>query len=413
MTLRSIASIFVLFLTLVLSPTLAIPPHPDADICPDVGEAHDHNAFHTLWNAEDDCHYDHEHGVSPFTEEVALAFPGFDLRALLGDVEVGHTNPSSEHENTDKHGGFKWNVQLIHPKGCDPFEGSALGVNGSVIQYHAFGDANLELEGSIHSVAMLIRQCRSSAPLDYGYMYAVQHVNYGQRVTPYQGTKIPYADSPVPAYNPGFGPYWSIDCVSATHPQCRPSLEYIRSGNRDSNTVATTKPPTRLTSNRSRLTQVLFRVRDNYQVFDFTDFTHPFTYPWICSVDGTAYDPDGCRYNNSTTQVQEIAGVIPPEWDNLAGFDADPEVGRITAEGFVTRFGDLAPSCAGVGTDCHPIKLVRAFPGFFGSVLVFTPGKGTNIVPYLPDRDIYFCGETICTEKTFGSRSSGWIGMKN
>jgi hypothetical protein len=95
-----------------------IAPFPDAPLCPDTGEAHDHSLFHTLWDDKRGCHYDHEHGQNPFTPEVAAAFPGFDLRALIGGVGVGHTNPSSPMENTHKHGGFKWDVTLSHSVGC-------------------------------------------------------------------------------------------------------------------------------------------------------------------------------------------------------------------------------------------------------------------------------------------------------
>ena len=74
---------------------IAGAPYPDAPLCPDSGEAHDNNLFHTLWDSTRGCHYDHEHGQDPFIAEVADTFPGFDLRALIGGVGVGHTNPSS------------------------------------------------------------------------------------------------------------------------------------------------------------------------------------------------------------------------------------------------------------------------------------------------------------------------------
>ena len=140
---------------------------------------HDHTLLRTLWDGVRGCHYDHEHGQNPFTPEVAAAFPCFDLRSLLGPGAggVGHTNPSSPVENMDKHGGFKWNVQLEHAEGCEPFEGSTLGVNGSVIQYHGFGNYSVELESGVHSVVALIRQCYPDNPTDYGYMYVVQHVS--------------------------------------------------------------------------------------------------------------------------------------------------------------------------------------------------------------------------------------------
>jgi hypothetical protein len=389
-------------------------PYLEAPLCPDVGMAHDHNLFHTLWDAENRCHYDHEHGQNPFTAEVAATFPSFDLRTLLGPGGggVGHTNPSSPMENMHKHGGFKWNVQLEHPEGCEPFEGSTLGVNGSVIQYHGLGDYAIELEGGIHSVAALLRQCHPDNPTDYGYMYVVQHVNYGQRITPYQGTLIPYPNNPQPAYDTRRGPYLSIDCVGDV-PQCRESIEFIRNRNLNAFSNWTTKPSSRLGGGGSPLVELFFRVRDTYQVLDWNDFEYPFTFQWICSPDGATYVPDGCEYNNTTTQVHEVAGVIPAEWDNLAGFDTDPEVGRITADGFVTHFGDLNLACTAPGDDCHPIKLVRAFVGNYGSVLVYTEGKGDNIVPYLPKRDIYFCGNQVCAEDDPGAVPSGWLGPHN
>jgi hypothetical protein len=110
--------------------------------------------------------------------------------------------------------------------------------------------------------------------------------------------------------------------------------------------------------------------------------------------------------------VQEINGTIPAAWDNLEGFDTDPRNGRITAEGYVTRFGDLDLSCAAPGPDCHPIKMVRAFVGYYGSFLEPTK-KGQFAAEGLPERDIYFCGGQVCTEGDAGAESSGWIGPSN
>jgi hypothetical protein len=111
--------------------------------------------------------------------------------------------------------------------------------------------------------------------------------------------------------------------------------------------------------------------------------------------------------------VHEISGVIPAAWDNLEGFDTDLRAGRVTAEGFTTRFGALNIACTEPGPDCHPIKMESAFVGTYGSVLVFTPGKGTNIVPFMPERDIYFCGGLVCAETSPGAVPSGWIGPNN
>lgn len=387
-------------------------PYPDAPLCADSGEAHDTSLFHTLWDSARRCHYDHEHGQNPFAPDVAAAFPGFDLLPFLGHVGVGHTNPSGPMENTMKHSGMKWNVQLEHPQGCRGFEGSTNGVNGSVIQYHNFGDYSVELDGPIHSTAALLRQCNAADSDDYGYVYNVQFQNYGQVVVPYQGTVFSYPHYSVPMYDSGSGPYLSVNCIGQV-PQCRQNLGVARRNTSASNW--TSKPTGRGTRpESSTLFRLLFRVADAYQNFDWNDQTYPYTFLWLCTSDGgQTYDPAGCRYNNSTTQVHEIAGEIPAAWDNLAGFDTDPHVGRITAEGYTTRYGQLNPACHAPGDDCHPIKLARAFVGTYGSVLVFTAGKDTNIVPINPERDIYFCGGQVCAEGDPGAVPSGWIGSNN
>jgi hypothetical protein len=392
---------------------MPIAPFPDAPLCPDSGEAHDNSKFHTLWDEKRGCHYDHEHGQDPFTPDVAATFPGFDLKTLLGGVGIGHTNPSSPMENTHKHGGFKWQVLLDHPHGCEGHEGSEIGVDASVIQYHAFGDYSIEFESRVHSAAALLRQCTTENPSDYGYIYVVQHVDYGQRVSGYQGVVLPYADQPQPAYESGIAPYFSIDCMGTSCPSKTPNRESILAVNGNTSTTWTSEPR-KLNGSGSHLFELLFRARDTYQVLDRDDLTYPFTFVWLCSQDGgvTYSAMAGCRYNNSTTRVHEINGTIPATWDNLEGFDTDPRVGRITAEGYVTRFGELNMSCVEAGPDCHPIKMVGAFVGYYGSFL--EPTKRDPFGPdALPERDIYFCGQQVCSEGDPGATASGWIGQNN
>jgi hypothetical protein len=107
-------------------------------------------------------------------------------------------------------------------------------------------------------------------------------------------------------------------------------------------------------------------------------------------------------------------GEIPLEWDNLAEFDTDPREGRITADGYVTRFGDLNLACTTPGTDCHPIKLVEAFTGPYLSQFSLVPGEKAGFsAGNLPERDIYFCNGVLCAESSAGAVSSGWIGPSN
>lgn len=393
-----------------------IRPFPDAPLCPDSGEAHDNSRFHALWDGTRGCHYDHEHGQDPFTPEVGAAFPDFDLRALLGGVGVGHTNPSSPMENTHKHGGFKWDVTLSHSVGCFGGEGYPTGVDAFVIQYHAFGDYSIEFESRTHSTAGLMRQCQAGNPTDFGYVFVNQLQDYGQRVAPYQGLILPYPNNPNPAYDSGRAPYFTVSCFGNTeHCNKFPSRESVLDRK---NSAASTwiSAPGKLTDSGSHLFALLFRVRDNYQLLDDSDSTYPFTFAWLCSKDGGAsYGPEpGCPYNNSTTRIHEVMGEIPLTWDNLDGFDTDPRMGRISAEGYVTRFGELNPDCTTPGTDCHPIKLVQAFVGPYLSQFSLAPNeKASFSSENLPERDIYFCNSVVCAEADPGAVSSGWIGPGN
>jgi len=400
------------------SPTpgsMAVAPYPDAPLCPDSGESHDNSLFHTLWDGAHGCHYDHEHGQYPFTSEVAATFPGFDLRALIGSVSVGHTNPSSEMENSHKHGGFKWDVTLSHSTGCGGREGVASGVDALVVQYHAFGNYLVEFESRIHSAVALMRQCQTGNPTDYGYIFVNQHQDYGQRVAPYQGSVLPYPDTPLSVYDSGREPYFSVDCFGDSPPCDKyPTLNFVL--NRNASTDSTwISEPVNLDGSGSPLFGLLFRVRDTYQILDGNDQEYPFSFRWLCSADGgLSYSAAaGCRYNNTTTRVHEVIGEVPAAWDNLVGFDTDARAGRVTAEGFVTRFGDLNPDCTTPGPDCHPLKLVGAFTGRYGSQFVLTAEEQAFQPLNLPERDIYFCDGRVCAEGDPGAVPSGWIGPNN
>jgi len=342
-------------------------PYPGAPLCPDSCHAHDYGQFHTLWDAARGCHYDHEHGADPFTADVAAAFPGFDLRKLLGSVAIGHTNPSSAMENTHKHGGMKWQVDLAAPQGCATgFEGGNIAVDAYAIQFHAFGAQSVEFEARQHSTTGLLRQCAPGNPSDKGYVFFNQLQEYGERCLPYQGLTLPYPDNFQTPYDCARGPYFTTDGVGPCD-GCRPSRQFVLDHNLNANSIWTSKPTgSGARPPGSTLFNLLFRVRDTPQLFDANDMTHPFSWLWLCSADGGAtFAPvAGCRFNNSTVTIHEVAGRLPAAWDNLAGFDTDSRVGRLTAEGYVTHFGTLNPRCTAPGVDCHPIQLYQAFVGF-------------------------------------------------
>jgi hypothetical protein len=234
---------------------------------------------------------------------------------------------------------------------------------------------------------------------------------------PYQGTYFPYPHDSVAPYNCSFGQYLTVNCIDGTTPvaQCRDSLAQAQSlvGRSDSNWTSK-RTGNGVRPQTSTLFRLLWRVKDAYQNILFSDQVYPYTFVWLCTSDGGAtYNPVGCRFNNSTTQVHEIAGEIPAAWDGLAGFDTDPRAGRITAEGFVDKFGTLAPGCTVPNEMCFPIKMQAAFTGSYSSVLVYTDNKSTNVVPKNPERDVYFCGGVVCDAASPGAVPSGWIGPGN
>lgn len=408
-----------------------IAAYPDAPLCADTGESHDNSLFHTLWSSSQGCHYDHEHGNNPFTPEVSAALPGFDLYVLLGNVGIGHTNPSSPMENTHKHGGWKWDVMLANPHGClGGFESALWCIKASVIGYHAFGNYAIEIQARQHSAVYLLLVCNPANQADCGTIFVGNLEDYGQRISPYQGTIIytiaqgctidnACPVNPVPSYEKNFGPYFTIGCIFAGLPGCRTSLTQAQSSNADSKwtsklTGIASTFPTRPPGNRRA--DLLFDVRDTYQLLDSRDLTYPYTFLWLCTSDGgLTYNPDpvgGCKYNNTTTHVNEVMGVIPALWDNLAGFDTNPVAGRITAQGFVNDIGNIDTTCTVAGGSCYPIKVVNMFVGKYGDFLTLVKAS-LNTPANTPERDIYFCGLVVCSETGPGAVPSGWVSDSN
>lgn len=405
--------------TITRTPSGEILPFYGATLCPDSGAAHDTSKWHSLWDGRRGCHYDHEHGANPNTPQVASAFPKFDLNELMCGVWIGHCNPTSLMENAHKHGGWKVQVQIPTPNDCVGFEGSPLGIRKSVIWYHNFGRYDVELESRRHSVIFLLEVCDPDNPNDVGQIFVTTHEEYGLRPAPYQGEALQYPDNPVPAYDPAFGPYWSTGCIGTGLPDCQQLTvaDIVRFNQNVSATVtgkrtgSGTRPPV------SRF-PILFRSIDNYQAIDTNDLTHPFTWRFICSTDGgVTFNPlmVGCRWNNSTSMVHEVGPtVIPASWDNLAGFDTDPRVGRITAKGYVTSLGELNLNCSEPAPECHPIQLEQMFVGSYGASLAPEGGKGTFSKENLPERDICFTINRVWINCDLpGAISSGWINSEN
>ena len=366
-----------------------------------------------LWNSDLGCHYDQEHGEYPFD----LPFP-VDMREFMGGVEIGHTNPSSPAENTVKHGGFKWQVDNAAPNNCAVgFEDGTVAVDAYAIQFHIFGRQDVEHEGRNHSAVAFLRQCKADNPSDKGIVAVTTLQDYGQPIMPYQGMLLPYPYLFQPAYDTRRGQYFTNECAGQDFfalvngvmqlIDCRNTF-----GDPANNlTIWSSKiSGTGLRPAGSTLFTLLFRSRDGYQRMEATDLVHPFTWRFVCG--GTVYNPANCRFNNSSVTIHEIAGVIPVSWDNLVGWDTDPRIGRVSAVGFVDRFGTRSPSCTVAGGDCYPIILINAFVGKYSTDLCASKCSNPGLVD-TAERDLGFCNGVLCAEGAPNAVPSGWIGSEN
>lgn len=380
-------------------------PYPDAPACPDVGVNHDNSVFHTLWDSTSGCHYDHEHGQDPFTPEVDNAFaPLGSLYGLLGNRGVGNPNPSSPVEPTDKHSGYKFNVEFLD---CAPgFESATYGLDAAVIEIHSFGDTAIELEPRFHSSAIMARQCEPDSE-EKGFMFISILQDIGQRLFSYQGVLMLFPNTPDEHYPTGLGPYWAAHCIF-----CGAKVD-----TREAILAAKGAVPETVTSKGGRVAQqslanILYRGRDGMAVVDARDTTHPFTYSYLCSANGgVSYSPIGCEYTNSTTRVHELQIHIPEEWDNLSDWDTDPRDGFIDVDGYVDLQG-RPTACFMPHVDCYVIKLVDWKPGHTGATFQVDKTQQFTRVG-LPSRNVWFCENTPCQEGDFGARPSGWIGPNN
>lgn len=418
------------------TPAALFTPWPSAPLCPDWGDLHNTSFFHTEWDAVRGCHYDHEHGVNPFTALVASAFPGFDLKALGCGQEVNHCSPSSSIENVSaalggKHEGWKWDVTIPSYSGCTGFEGAPIGVSAAVVGYHTFGNYAVELNGRLHSAVILARETKCSAPNDHGYVYVTTLQDYGQRTVPYQGDIMAYPDTPNPAYDPPRGPYISFDCFGQKAPNsppergtCRPTLRFLLdrvaaglSANASSIWTSKKTGGGVAAVQGNQLFQLLFRVRDTYQLLDWSDLTYPFTFKWLCSNDnGASYAAKvGCPFNNTTSKVQEVRLFVPPTWDNVPGLDTDSRPDRFSGEFLVDKFGVLVPAgtCLQPNTTCFVAKYASAFVGVAGGQLI--DGKFPQFSPEgQPERAICFNASGVVVGcDTPGAKDAGWIGPAN
>lgn len=397
-------------------------PVANAPLCP----SHDPAKWHGLWDSARGCHYDHEHGTSPFAV-LDTVFSDFNYNVILCGLEISHCNPSSHAEHEVKHGGYKWQAESSAANGCVVgFEGGTVAVDAYAIQYHAFGPQQIEFETPDHSAISFMRQCKPGNPNDKGYLIVAQLQRYGEVVMPYQGLPLPYPYPFTQRWDAQFAPYFSIECEGNSFTWQNPftgqneSIACRTPGDTTSNNLTTwtsKRPAQSQIASRPPMSAwlgILFRGRDMYQRVVVTNGvpSYPFDFTYVCG--NANYIQAGCEHNNSTTTVHELQGNIPAALDNLVGFDSDPRVGRITGSAYLTRYGDINTSCVEAdGLDCQVLIMVNAFVGKYSTDLCAVKCNNSGNELFTPERDIYFCNGAVCSETDPSAVPSGWIGSGN
>lgn len=388
-----------LLIALLLLPfaSVTVAPSPSAPLC----AVHDPSVYHALWNDVLGCHYDHEHGDMDFAQ--ATAHLGLDVLTLTG-AEISYPWQTPD-ENALKHGGYKWTFKTTNEDPCIPAENGPNGTDGFAVEFHARGNG-VEHMHRVHSSFIAVVICNTSG--GRGVLATGGWQDYGQRTSGYQGLVLALPDQPQPSYPSGLAPYVALSCYNDVgSPDC---------GAKATHSDATWVSRPQMTPGSGHvLAQLLFRARDTHQwVNGSTRQSPPPTFRWVCG--NAAYNPAGCRGNNTTATIHQVFGVVPDAWDMLDGL-AD---GKVTYVGFTDRWGNVVSDCLSVSLDCVPLYLRDVPIGGFSTT--FDDALLAFSIAALPERDIYFCSSAgkgapsapyVCTETSYGATPSGWLSADN
>lgn len=300
--------------------------NPNAPLCDD----HNPTAFHTLWNEEKGCHYDHTHGVDP-------------ADTIFSDVagDWGVSYPwQTPNENEMKHKGYI-NLYTVAENGCEQF-GTVTGncITHILYQVHTMGTP-MAIRTRFHSYRYAARVCKPGTN-DCGIITGGGHADYGTLHCPYKKGSCPLPSDPV---NPAGG--LLPEKVAMDQPPYRATPELTN-------------------KQRNLRSEVLVQFWNNLQGKNnyeyYTD--HPneivgtawgFTDSWgwvdqsdvmtdhFQCIDGS------CGYNHSRAHLWTFRIRVPAELGNKNSM--------ITTTAYTDRHGHLVEGCTTAGVDCVPLVL--------------------------------------------------------
>lgn len=386
----------------------------------DYGKFPDKELYHDLWNEKDGCHYDHEHGDSPYLANRYFGGPG----ALWGGNTIAYPFTSSETENVLKHDGYKWHVRTpeYHPwPPCGTGEANDLLIDRSdfcvvAVRAQVHISAAMDVFVRYHSGFVEVYACRPPYrdPEDCGvFKMGSSLIDWGQPRAPFYETfrPRPFPGYDQPTFTVDFGDGIGGGMVMTGLLTDRfhfPDLPG-RSGEPYINVRPET--PANLTFFRDRVPSkgrtphieswssndydceprpagdpchnpyfhLFATILDSWFLLDTEDMRDV---EFICQP-GLP-----CHYNGSLTGLNEAGVRVLPEWDSKDG----AMDGFVTWSGFTDRFGNPREGCPVAGRDCVPFQMIHAPVG------VGQKRSSEGCLCDVWEHDIYFDGQP-----------SGWI----
>lgn len=298
-------------------------PVADIPLCPD----HDPTAWHPLYDAERECHYNHTHNADP-SEVDGIFGPA---AALYGGQTISYPW-ETPNENLNKHGGYKYSVAVKDECQREGFEylGETNCVNAWRIQYHVVGGA-MGANVRFHSHWSEVQVCTPDMS-QCGTIKTGGWADFGILEVPYKTNIIPLPVDPDPVnqsiHAPPYRGHEPVDVAMGRGERGGDNKSVWTSANR---------------YGYNKLMNFDFRVLDNW---GGVNPENPSELHFIC--------PDyQCKYNSSEHHVYAVKVEIPETLD-------DDNDGFVSYTGFTDRQGNLVDGCDTPGLDCVPLEIVGA-----------------------------------------------------
>jgi hypothetical protein len=291
-------------------PATPVPPTPKPEpnpsgvaLCPD----HDPTQWHALFDAERNCHYNHEHHDDPHEVD--------DIFGLVGDLYGGQeisypwqTFSSRGLENDVKHPGYKWLVRKN--MGCfSKFEDGCL--TDFRMQVH-FIAAAMDATVRFHSFWLEARGCRENNPNVCGIIRTGGWTDFGHLEI--DGQYVPLSGDP------------------GSRDSGHRRIHYNQTGNSNYGTWY----------GQSNIALTAIQTSRMWSKLNPSD---PAAENLFC--------PNfRCSNNGSNLQAHAIGFNIRSQLDN----DGD---GLVNFSGYTNRYGDIVNGCTEVGLDCVPLEIIN------------------------------------------------------